>query len=160
MTDKIVEVFRKLTNNMVFDQQFADAKKEDLLIPAEKAAKKISDLVKSNRKGDSLFYSVAMIYELHCMKVETFLVITSEGDERMKATVGYINDGKLLTADPTAVIKGKKGEYINIPLNTMLEHYQIALLYDIFAEETSNLIFMDQKRGGFLGEPIEMFVRE
>ncbi len=159
--DRIVEVLRSIVDGMELDPVFAEEQKAYLYIPAREAARRTSEIVRTHKKGDSFLISVATIHLLHLEGVETFLIIVPEETDHQRSAVGYIRDGRIFAADPIKAINCSKDEqWAKIPLKDLVKKNQLAVVYDIYDEKCSKYIFMDETKGGFLGEPVEVFIRK
>lgn len=164
----IEEIYNQVTIGMKYDLPFA-SNQQRVLAEVRTKARYIpllmSILLKEEKRGCCLNFSLAMVHLLHRAGIEAYLAASPEENpttgERthMHASVYYVQNGEGFFADPVGTVKDGKKKRFQIPVQDFKEEMllpgEAVSIFDLYGEMGENEFF-----GDFTRHPKEKLYKE
>lgn len=164
----IEEIYNQVTVGMKYDLAFASNQQKKLAKVRAKARCMpllMSVLLKDEKRGSCLNFSLAMMHLLHRAGIETYLAALPEENPttgertQMHASVCYVQNGDRFFADPVGTVKEGKKERFRIPIQDFKEEMllpgEAIFIFDVYGKMGEQEFF-----GEFTKHPKEKFYKE
>lgn len=165
---KIEEIYNQVTVGMKYDINYA-SNQQRIFARVKPKAKcmpiLMSTLLKDEKRGCCLNFSLAMVHLLHRAGIEAYLAASPEENPitgkrtHMHASVYYVQNGEGFFADPVGTVKDGKKERFQISVQDFKEEMllpgEAISIFDVYGKMGENEFFRD-----FTSHPKEKFYKE